>query len=184
MTALSEEYLAVFGWILVEFFGVKLSKLIRIILKMAARGPWKLRPRNDGASESNVSKLPTKSIGTSLTKLIKSPFKRPKPVMETFEADPGMGSDDLKKGKVTGVNKVPDPNAPSLPPPPVFTLQTQDKNSLMIIDAINTLQATLVESHLNLERKLDNRLCSVEDQLQSLNTKFQDQDRAIRDRHK
>lgn len=49
-----------------------------------------------------------------------------------------------------------------LPPPPVLTMQTQDKNFFWL----------LTLSHSSLERKLDTWLASVEDQLQMLNTKF------------
>lgn len=39
----------------------------------------------------------------------------------------------------------------------------------------------MIESHTSLEHKLDTRLSSVEDQLQMLNGRFREQDKAIRD---
>lgn len=160
---------------------------------MATRGTWKLRPRDDSATQ-NVSntnvKKPTasKSIGTSLTKLIKSPFKKSRSFSKSSEKEQTTEAMNLEGKQATNHDiegerdEVPPP--PSLPPPLpplVLSLQTQDKNSLLIVDAINSLQTTMIESHMSLERKLDSRLSSVEDQLQMLNVKFCDQDKAIRD---
>lgn len=160
---------------------------------MATRGAWKLRSRDDNAthnvSQNNAKKSAgSKSIGTStkliigtLTKLIKSPFKKQKPQMSDKESY--AESEDSEKNHVTGKNNESGQNElpPPLPPPPVLTLQTQDKNFLLIVDAINSLQVTMIDSHSSLERKLDTRLSSVEDQLHMLDEKFRDQDRAISD---
>lgn len=148
---------------------------------MATHGSWKLRPRDDNTllsvSNANAKKqAASKSIGTSLTKLIKSPFKKQKSLTESFGKEQVIDLVNLD-----GNEKEPIETPALAPLPPVLTLQTQAKNSLLIVDAINSLQAIMIDSHTKFERKLDTRLSSVEDQLQMLNTRFGDQDKVIRD---
>lgn len=144
-------------------------------------------PATNSGSNFRSNRTSPRSIGTSLANQIKSPFRKQKSQVEDFDSqtlsspikseniENIVGSEDVRELETLGT-------APHPPcPPPILTIQTEDRNSLAIIEAINSLQATMVEFHLNLERKMDSKLTSVEGQLRLLNSKLRNQDKAISD---
>lgn len=127
----------------------------------------------------SVSRTSPKSIGVTLTNLIKSPFKKKPQTLNVKEPSPSFENLDSKHADDESGELSPPP--PPCLPPPILAIETQDKNSQAIVEAINSLQITMIETHLSLERKMDLKLSSVEDQLQMLNHKLRDQDKAISD---
>lgn len=127
---------------------------------------------------------PGKTFGL-LSKLIRSPFKRSKSLgdEESKANDPKSADLSPKQTKQTSGSggEIPDQETLSSVPPPILTLTAENREYHSMIEAINSLQATMVESHLNLERKIDTRLTSLEGHLQKLNDKIVNQDKAISD---
>lgn len=116
--------------------------------------------------------------------MIKSPFRRQKSQGDDSVLQSPDKTDDFRQNenKLEVASEGPETKVDDAPlPPPILTIQTDDKNSSAIIEAINLLQATMVQSHLNLERKMDTKLTSVEGQLKLLNNKLRDQDKVILD---